>query len=141
MPPGSVDSSNTPKTALPPGSLGFTNYTAEIASAAALVNPSLLSIWATERLAGNHGMMADILRELGSACVVVGKDLRILHANRAAHRLFLDRADTAAPLSFAIWARKNGSRNAFAIIVPCQVPYGDTSSPVRDCIALAPGAA
>ena len=65
------------------------------------LSKALLSIWATERLAGNHGMMADILRELGSACVVVGKDLRILHANRAAHRLFLDRADTAAPLSFA----------------------------------------
>jgi len=40
------DSSNTPKAALAPGSLGFNNYTAEIASAAALVNPILLPIWA-----------------------------------------------------------------------------------------------
>lgn len=61
---------------------------------------TLVSVWASERLMGNHGMMADILRELGSACVVVGKDLRVLHANGAAVRLFMDRADSAAPLAF-----------------------------------------
>lgn len=61
---------------------------------------ALVSVWANERLMGNHGMMADILRELGSACVVVGKDLRVLHANVAAVRLFMDRADSSAPLAF-----------------------------------------
>lgn len=61
---------------------------------------ALVSVWANERLMGNHGMMAGILRELGSACVVVGKDLRVLHANVAAVRLFMDRADSTAPLAF-----------------------------------------
>src|ERR1044071_7605869 len=33
-------------------------------------------------------MMAEILRELSSACVVVNRDLAILHANKAARRFF-----------------------------------------------------
>src|SRR5262245_12987192 len=33
-------------------------------------------------------MMAEILRELSSACVVVSRDLAVLHANKAARRFF-----------------------------------------------------
>src|SRR5207237_1001504 len=46
------------------------------------------NIWLHEQLAGNHQMMAEILRELSSACVVVSRDLAILHANKAARRYF-----------------------------------------------------
>ena len=35
-------------------------------------------------IAGNHEMMAGMLRELSSACVVVSRDLKILHANKGA---------------------------------------------------------
>jgi len=46
------------------------------------------NIWLHDQLAGNHEMMAGILRELSSACVVVGRDLTILHANKTARRFF-----------------------------------------------------
>ncbi|MBI3867535.1 MAG: hypothetical protein HY299_03305 [Verrucomicrobia bacterium] len=58
-------------------------------------------IWAHERVAANHGMMTDILRELTSACVVVGKDLRILHANASANALFKSTVDGPAELNFS----------------------------------------
>ncbi len=46
------------------------------------------NIWLHDQLAANHEMMAEILRELSSACVVVSRDLVILHANKAARRFF-----------------------------------------------------
>ena len=49
---------------------------------------ALRNIWLHDQLAANHQMLAEILRELSSACVVVGPDLTILHANKAARRLF-----------------------------------------------------
>lgn len=58
-------------------------------------------IWSNERVLANHGMMADILRELNSACVVIGRDLRVLHANKAARSLFLAPADGQAEPTFS----------------------------------------
>ena len=49
---------------------------------------ALKNIWLHDQLAGNHEMMADILRELSSGCVVVSRDLAILHANKTARRYF-----------------------------------------------------
>ena len=49
------------------------------------VGLALRNIWLHDQLAGNHEMMTDVLRELSSACVVVGRDLKVLHANKAAH--------------------------------------------------------
>jgi signal transduction histidine kinase/DNA-binding NarL/FixJ family response regulator len=46
------------------------------------------NIWLHDQLAGNHEMMAGILRELGSACVVVSRDLTVLHANKSARKYF-----------------------------------------------------
>jgi signal transduction histidine kinase len=46
------------------------------------------NIWLHDQLASNHEMMADILRELSSACVVVSRDLTVLHANKMARRYF-----------------------------------------------------
>jgi nitrogen-specific signal transduction histidine kinase/DNA-binding NarL/FixJ family response regulator len=46
------------------------------------------NIWLHDQLAGNHGMMAEILRELSNACVVVSRDLAVLHANKAARKFF-----------------------------------------------------
>jgi len=46
------------------------------------------NIWLHDQLAANHGMMAEILRELSNACVVVSRDLAVLHANKAARRFF-----------------------------------------------------
>ena len=41
-----------------------------------------------DQLVANHELMAQILRELSSACVVVNRDLLILHANKAARKFF-----------------------------------------------------
>jgi nitrogen-specific signal transduction histidine kinase/DNA-binding NarL/FixJ family response regulator len=49
---------------------------------------ALRNIWLHDQLVGNHEMMTDVLRELSSACVVVGRDLRMLHVNKAARRHF-----------------------------------------------------
>ena len=46
------------------------------------------NIWLHGQAVANHQMLADILRELSSACVVVSRDLIILHANKAARRYF-----------------------------------------------------
>jgi signal transduction histidine kinase len=48
----------------------------------------LKNIWLHDELVSNHEMMADILRELSSACVVVSRDLTILHANKRARKHF-----------------------------------------------------
>jgi signal transduction histidine kinase len=53
---------------------------------------AIKNIWLHDQLAANHEMMAAILRELSSACVVVSRDLAILHANKMARRYF-GRAD------------------------------------------------
>ena len=52
------------------------------------VGLALRNIWLHDQLAGNHEMMTDVLRELSSACIVVGRDLKVLHANKAARRHF-----------------------------------------------------
>jgi signal transduction histidine kinase len=49
---------------------------------------AIKNIWLHDQLAGNHEMMAEILRELSSACIVISRDLEILHANKAARKYF-----------------------------------------------------
>jgi nitrogen fixation/metabolism regulation signal transduction histidine kinase len=46
------------------------------------------NIWLHDQMSSNHEMLAGILRELGSACVVVSHDLTILHANKMARKYF-----------------------------------------------------
>jgi signal transduction histidine kinase/DNA-binding response OmpR family regulator len=52
------------------------------------VGLAVKNIWLHDQLGGNHEMMAGILRELSSACVVVNRDLAVLHSNKAARRFF-----------------------------------------------------
>ena len=49
---------------------------------------AIKNIWLHDQLSCNHEMMANILRELSSACIVVSRDLTILHANKTARRYF-----------------------------------------------------
>jgi nitrogen fixation/metabolism regulation signal transduction histidine kinase len=46
-------------------------------------------------------MMTDVLRELSSACVVVGRDLKVLHANKAARRHFGQKNRRTGELEFS----------------------------------------
>ena len=52
------------------------------------VGLALRNIWLHDQLSDNHEMMADVLRELSSACIVVGRDLKVLHGNKSARRHF-----------------------------------------------------
>lgn len=49
---------------------------------------AIRNTWLHDALAGQHGMMTDTLDQLGSAVVVVARDLSILQANLAARGLF-----------------------------------------------------
>ena len=53
-----------------------------------------------DQVSANNDMMADVLRELSSACVVVSRDLGIMHANKAARRLFGQRGQRSGDLEF-----------------------------------------
>jgi signal transduction histidine kinase/CheY-like chemotaxis protein len=52
------------------------------------VGLAVKNIWLHDQLGNNHQMMAEILRELSSACVVISRDLAVLHANKAARKYF-----------------------------------------------------
>ena len=59
------------------------------------------NIWLHDQLASNHEMMADVFRQLGSACVVVGQNLTILHANKTARGYFGKPGSRGAELEFS----------------------------------------
>jgi signal transduction histidine kinase/DNA-binding NarL/FixJ family response regulator len=59
------------------------------------------NIWLHSQLTANHEMMSGILRELSSACVVVNRDLTILHANRTARRYFARSDRSVGELEFS----------------------------------------
>ncbi len=62
---------------------------------------AIKNIWLHDQLAANHEMMADILRQLSSGCVVVSRDLAILHANRTARKYFGRAERRAGDLEFS----------------------------------------
>jgi signal transduction histidine kinase/DNA-binding NarL/FixJ family response regulator len=49
---------------------------------------AIRNIWLHEEVSTSQKMLADILRELKSGCIVVGQDLEIQHANRMAFEIF-----------------------------------------------------
>ncbi len=58
------------------------------------------NIWLHDQLASSHSMLTDVLRELSSGCIVVGSDLAMLHANRAARKMFHRAAPRGGELDF-----------------------------------------
>jgi signal transduction histidine kinase/DNA-binding response OmpR family regulator len=65
------------------------------------VGLALRNIWLHDQISGNHEMMTDVLRELSSACIVVGRDLKVLHANKAARRHFGKKNERSGGLEFS----------------------------------------
>ncbi|MBI2925182.1 MAG: hypothetical protein HYY24_05700 [Verrucomicrobia bacterium] len=57
--------------------------------------------WLHDQLAASHTMMADVLGQLSGGCVVVSRDLSILHANPAAKNFFTPREGRHVPLEFS----------------------------------------
>jgi nitrogen fixation/metabolism regulation signal transduction histidine kinase len=64
------------------------------------VGLAIRNIWLHDQLASNHEMMTGVLRELSNACVVVSRDLKILHANKAARRYFGSTTHRSAEMEF-----------------------------------------
>jgi signal transduction histidine kinase len=71
---------------------------------------AIKNIWLHDQLASNHEMMAEILRELSGACVVVSRDLAILHANKAARRYFSRAERRSGELEFSDLPQTLGSK-------------------------------
>jgi len=65
------------------------------------VGLALRNIWLHDQLASNNEMMTDVLRELSSACIVVGRDLKVLHANKSARRHFGQKSKRTGELEFS----------------------------------------
>ena len=74
------------------------------------VGLALRNIWLHEQVADNNEMMADVLRELNSACIVVGKDLKVLHANKAARRHFGRKNRRTGGLEFSDLPQELGAK-------------------------------
>jgi len=71
---------------------------------------AIKNIWLHDQLAGNHEMMAEILREISSACIVVSRDLAVLHANKTARRYFGRAENRSGELEFADLPQLLGAR-------------------------------
>jgi signal transduction histidine kinase len=71
---------------------------------------AIKNIWLHDQLAGNHEMMTGILRELSSACVVVSRDLAILHANKTARKYFSRRERRGGDMEFTDLPQLLGSK-------------------------------
>lgn len=80
------------------------------------------NIWLHDQLAGNHAMMADVLRELSSACVVVSRDLAILHANKIARRYFAPGNRRSGELEFSDLPQAIGAKVYQALKTGAAVP-------------------
>ena len=74
------------------------------------VGLALRNIWLHDQLSGNHEMMTDVLRELSSACIVVGRDLKVLHANKAAKRHFGRKNERTGTLEFSDLPQQLGAK-------------------------------
>ncbi|NBV20842.1 MAG: response regulator [Proteobacteria bacterium] len=70
---------------------------------------AIRNTWLHDALASQHGMMRDTLDQLGSAVIVVARDLSILQANTTARSLFR-RSATATAFSFADLPQSLGSK-------------------------------
>ncbi len=57
--------------------------------------------WLHDELLSNHQMMADVLNQLGSGCVVVAQNLAVLHANKTAKTYFNCQAEATAGFEFS----------------------------------------
>jgi signal transduction histidine kinase/CheY-like chemotaxis protein len=68
------------------------------------------NIWLHEQLANNHEIVNDILQHLSSACVVVGRDMTILHSNKKARLLFGPARPRAGEMYFSDLPHLLGSK-------------------------------
>jgi signal transduction histidine kinase/ActR/RegA family two-component response regulator len=71
---------------------------------------AIRNIWLHDQLAENHEMMADILQQLSSGCLLVGRDLTILHANKTVRSYFTREGRRGRELEFSDLPQVLGSK-------------------------------
>ncbi len=71
---------------------------------------AIRNIWLHDQLADNHEMMADILQQLSSGCLLVGRDLAILHANKTVRNYFAREGRRGRELEFSDLPQVLGSK-------------------------------
>ncbi len=71
---------------------------------------SIKNIWLHDQVAEHHEMMADILHQFSSGCVVVGRDLSVRHANEMARNCFPRAGRAAGSFDFADLPQSIGSK-------------------------------
>jgi nitrogen-specific signal transduction histidine kinase/DNA-binding response OmpR family regulator len=71
---------------------------------------SIKNIWLHDQIAADHELMGDILHQLSSGCMVVARDLTILHANEMARNCFPRPGRPPGALDFSDLPQSVGSR-------------------------------
>ncbi|MSU63561.1 MAG: response regulator [Pedosphaera sp.] len=71
---------------------------------------AIRNIWLHDQLAANHEMMTEILCELSSACVVVRRDLTVVHSNKTARGYFAKAGKRGQELEFNDLPQELGSK-------------------------------
>ena len=74
------------------------------------VGLAVKNIWLHDQVVGNHAMLAEVMRELSSACVVVNRDLVVIHANKTARKFFSPAGARAGELEFSDLPSALGSK-------------------------------
>ena len=71
---------------------------------------SVKNIWLHDQIASDHDMMSDILHQFNSGCLVVGRDLTVLHANEMARNCFPRAGRAPGAMEFSDLPQAIGSR-------------------------------
>jgi signal transduction histidine kinase/DNA-binding response OmpR family regulator len=71
---------------------------------------SVRNIWLHDQIASDHVMMSDILQQFSSGCVVVSRDLTVLHANEMARNCFPRPGRAPGAMDFSDLPQAIGSR-------------------------------
>lgn len=74
------------------------------------VGLAIKNIWLHEQVAANHDLLAAILQDLSSGCVMISRDLVVLHANKAARKLLVPSKTGALEFYFSDLPQPIGSK-------------------------------
>jgi nitrogen-specific signal transduction histidine kinase/DNA-binding response OmpR family regulator len=74
------------------------------------VGLAIRNSWLHDQLQTSHAMLTDILSNLGTACVVIGNNLAVLHSNASARRILLAENPDKAHLEFSDLPQELGSK-------------------------------
>jgi signal transduction histidine kinase len=74
------------------------------------VGLAIRNSWLHDQLEISHSMLTDILANLGTACVVIGNNLAVLHSNAAGRRILLAENPDKARLEFSDLPQELGSK-------------------------------